>query len=36
MTSIDPVFYAYMAANLILWGLGAAYQFRQKKSGSGK
>jgi hypothetical protein len=34
--NIDPVFYAYMVANLILWGLGAAYQFRQRKSGDKK
>jgi hypothetical protein len=36
MTSIDPVFYAYMVANLILWGLGAFFQFKQKNKGGHK
>lgn len=28
--SIDPVFYAYLSANLILYILGCAFQYKQK------
>ena len=30
-TSINPVFYAYMAGTLVLWALGALVQYRQKR-----
>ena len=31
LTSIDPLFYAYLAANLILYGLGCAWQYHKLK-----
>ena len=31
LQNINPVFYAYMAGNLVLWALGALAQYRQKK-----
>jgi len=30
ITSIDPVFYAYLTATLILYALGAAWQYKQR------
>ncbi len=30
LDGLDPVFYAYLAGNLVLYGLGAAYQYRVK------
>ena len=28
--NIDPVFYAYMAGNLVLYAMGMLFQYRQK------
>ena len=30
ITSVDPVFYAYMAGNLVLYAMGMLFQYRQK------
>jgi len=32
ITSVDPVFYAYLAGNLILYAMGMLYQYRQKNN----
>jgi hypothetical protein len=32
LTNIDPLFYAYLAANLVMYGLGVFYQYRQKNA----
>lgn len=29
---IDPIFYAYLAANIVVYGLGTYFQYKQKKS----
>ena len=28
ITSIDPIFYAYLGGNIVLYGIGCAYQYR--------
>jgi hypothetical protein len=34
LTSIDPIFYAYLAGNLVLFVLGAGFQYRQRRNDS--
>ncbi len=31
ITSIDPIFYAYLGSNIVLYGIGCAYQYRVLK-----
>lgn len=32
LTTIDPLFYAYLAGNLVLFVIGAGFQFKQRKN----
>ena len=29
--SIDPIFYAYLAGNIVLYAMGALFQYRQRR-----
>jgi hypothetical protein len=31
-TSIDPIFYAYLAGNLVMFVMGALFQYRQRRN----